>query len=564
MSRKRINTEISNFRKFVKNGYYFVDKSWLMQELEDRALQICLITRPRRFGKSMNLSMLHYYYEDTLDDAENQERKRLFDGMRIQEASQEVLAQQCAYPVIHLSFQEGGIDTLRGAVDGLKWQITGEYRRHAYVEACIPYQDQKDTFKRLINGAGTVEDYNKSLVFLTELLTKCHKKETVLLIDEYDVPLMAAYHNGFYDEMLAFLRPLLRSALKDNDFLELAVLTGCMRIASESIFSGMNNLTVNTILGKSLGEYFGFTQQETDEMLHYYGLAEKREEVRDWYDGYRFCNTYIYNPFSVSGYVKEALDDPDTLPSAYWANSSSNDYIRDVLHHSSGDMRAYLEALMCGERVRIRVLENINYRNLFENSAVVLNMLLFAGYLKIDQMEAARKGRYVDVVIPNKEVAEIYDTEIISWIEELCENTDFNSLYDALETENPKQIEEIITEFLENTISVRDKKEDYYRGMFTGMLAGMSGYEMRSNAESGDGFSDILLWAKKSRERLGIVIEIKYTKEENEMLAGCRSALEQIERKKYRIKLQQKKCATVRQYGVCFCGKQVRVLSGRG
>ena len=562
MEPKKIIISRSNFKEYIDNNWYFVDKSLLIQKIEESD-PVCLITRPRRFGKSLNLSMLRFYYEDTMSAEENQARKALFNGLQIQNAPQAVLEQQCAYPVVHLSFMAGDSEDFDSACDGIKMQIEAEFQRHDYVIDHIRYKGQKDLFIRMVDEKGTDKDFRRSLVVLTKVLARYHKKNVILLIDEYDAPILSAYHNGYYKDMITFIRPIIRDALKENDSLHRAILTGCVRIASDSIFSGLNNPYVNSIFGTTFGEYFGFTQQEIDATLSTYGLEERRDIIKDWYDGYTFCKAKVYNPYSVLSYTRDVMNERDKLPIAYWTNTSSNDYIRDMLIKMNGSMNNILESLMNGDSVSVRIMENLNFRDLFESTDVVLNMLLFAGYLKAE--EIVRKGDrdFALCVIPNKEVRQIYETEISNWVETKIQNMNFVGLYGAFESGDVTFIENCITHFLETTISVRDKKEDYYHGVLTGILGGLiAQYKLFSNAESGAGYSDILLWTEELEERLGIVIEVKYTKTKGKMTYWCNNALGQIEKKKYVSKLLQEKCVTIRKYGFCFCGKQVKVLAG--
>ena len=419
MELKTIYPASSDFQDYILNNWYYVDKSLLIQKIEESGPSVCLFARPRRFGKSLNLSMLRYYYEDTLNAEENQARKALFDGLLIQKATPSVLDQQCAYPVIYLSFQAGSSASLSAACAGIRKQIQKEFCRHIYVQDHIRYQSGKESFTRLVNGIGTNLDYAHSLLFLTEVLSEYHRKRVILLIDDYDAPVVSAYQNGYLREMSSFMTPIVRAALKENLSLHRAILTGRLPIACGAIFHGLDNIYVNSVLGSYAGEYFGFTQEEVDTMLSVYNLEGKRSIMKEWYGGYTFCKKKVYNPFSVMAYIGELIENPDAKPLSYWSAFSSNLLLRKALVHMRAFMTNRLESLMDGKSAKLEIREVLNLRDPFYMTNVVNSMLLFFGYLSAEKLVMVNYTEYAFCSIPNEEVRRLFEREIKAWTYEL-------------------------------------------------------------------------------------------------------------------------------------------------
>ena len=353
----------SLFSKLIEENCYYVDKTLFIKELLDRRAEVTLCTRPRRFGKTLNQKMLQSFFEDTSFiniPGGKKDTRALFNGLKIESAGDEYMAHQGKYPVVFLSFKEGKRDTFESSFRGLKDELRGEYNRHDYVIQKMTKEKDLELFEKLSSGQGTLIDYKSSLKFLCEALRNFYGVKPIVLIDEYDVPLENAWANGFYDEMIGFIRPLL-STLKDNDNLQFAVITGCLRISKESIFTGLNNLDVISICTRRYDEFFGFTQDEMDAMLEYYGLMGKRELIRDWYDGYLFGNAEVYNPWSSINAVSNWSDYPDTLPRPYWATTSSNDIVRKLIDKADYRAKDELGVLMSGGTISKIIKEDITY-----------------------------------------------------------------------------------------------------------------------------------------------------------------------------------------------------------
>jgi hypothetical protein len=415
-SKKSIPTPLpiarSEFDDVIEAGCYYVDKTLFIKDILDKRAKVILCTRPRRFGKTLNQTMLKCFFEDTAQIG-GKDTRSLFKGLKIEAAGGEYLEHYGKYPVIFLSFKGGKRSTFDDAYDCLKDELSREFERHNYVFEKISGDRNKELFEKLSSDKGTRKDYSTSLKVLCECLENYHGQKPIILIDEYDVPLENSWSRGFYQEMIDFIRPLLEDALKDNAHLQFAVLTGCLRVSKESIFTGLNNPDIISILTKDYSEYFGFTQDEMDVMLKHYGMEGKRQIARDWYNGYLFGNTEVYNPWSSIYVVKNWLADINELPQPYWANTSGNEIVRKLIDTADDEAKADLETLMAGGTISKTIHEDITYDDVFQNTENLWNFLFFTGYLKKVGETADSLGRIiVEMKIPNKEVDIIYSNKI--------------------------------------------------------------------------------------------------------------------------------------------------------
>jgi hypothetical protein len=381
MKKKAIPIGVENYKEIIDKKYYYVDKTWFMKDLLDKQGKVNLFTRPRRFGKTLTLSMLKTFFEQEIKDGDVVDNKRYFDGMKIMEAGEEYTQHMCQYPVISFSLKSAKQPNYEMAYACIKADIIREYDRHRYVlEGSCLTDTQKKKYNEFIEESVSEADYATSLKFLSECLAKYHGKNTIILIDEYDVPLENSYFEGFYDKMIVFIRSLFESAVKTNDSLEFAVITGCLRISKESIFTGLNNLQVNSLLTVDYAEYFGFVQEEVDLMLEYYQLESKKDELKSWYDGYKFGNTEVYNPWSVINYVRTAESLITAFPKPYWSNTSSNSIVRELIERADSNAKKDIEKLIAGGTLEVAVHEDITYDDIYSSQDNLWNFLFFTGY----------------------------------------------------------------------------------------------------------------------------------------------------------------------------------------
>lgn len=407
---------------------------------------------------------------------------------------------------------------------------------------------------------GTADDpmYSTSLRLLSDCLNAVYNKNVIVLIDEYDVPLENACFNGFYDKMINLIRSVFESVLKTNDSLEFGVLTGCLRISKESIFTGLNNLKVNSIRFEEYSNYFGFTEAEVRELSEYYEIEDKFDEIKQWYDGYRFGTTEIYNPWSVLNYIQTAITMPSAPPEPYWSNTSSNSIIHKLITESEITVRDMIEELMNGESVSVPIYEDTIYADIDVNNDSIWSFLLFTGYLKIINSKNIDNMLYADLVIPNIEVRTIYQRTIIQWFKEKVSADPRQELFKALINEETEKIEDILCDWLDETISYHDEKEQFYHGFLTGLLSGFKGYTLKSNRESGNGRPDIMLMERRRRE-LAVVIEVKDTRNFKDLEKLCDEGLAQIERLNYESELKNEGYKKILKYGIAFCQKSCMV-----
>ena len=463
------------------------------------------------------------------------------------------------FPVISISLKSMKQTDFELSLNEFKKIISAEFRRHKeilYSENI--FISDKDEFMDICNRFGDYSTYNTALKFLSNRLYDVYGKKVIVLIDEYDVPLENAYFNGFYDKMIGLIRSVFESVLKTNDSLEFGVLTGCLRISKESIFTGLNNLKVNTVRSGEYSEYFGFTESDITNLVDYYGISDKFDEIKNWYDGYRFGLTDIYNPWSVLNYIQTALSIPDSPPEPYWSNTSSNSIIYQLVRESDQTTRDMIEELMNGKSITVPVYEDMVYSEINVNSEHIWSFLLFTGYLKQIGTELRDNILHLTLIIPNIEVKSIYQRTISQWFKDKLNSDSREKLLGALISKDSFTAENIICDWLNETISYYDEKEQYYHGFLTGLLSGFQGYSVKSNRESGDGRPDILLMERR-RHDTAIIIEVKSAKVFSETDLLCENALIQIEKNRYETELLNDGYTNIIKCAVVFCKKTCKV-----
>lgn len=552
---------IDSFDKIRKNGFYYIDKSGLIEQLVQLGGEVTLFTRPRRFGKTLNMSMLRSFFETGTDAS-------LFDGLYIS-GNKEICDEYMGkYPVIFLSLKD---------VDGLKYEnakyrimelIGREAERYFFLgDSDRLSENEKEQYKAVIalqNGKYSMDEnvLTSSLRLLSHLLFQHYGEKTVILIDEYDVPLDKAFQNGYYQEMVSLIRGLFGMALKTNDSLQFAVLTGCLRISKESIFTGLNNFKVLSILDSRFDEQFGFTDQEVQKILDDYELSSHFKETKEWYDGYRFGKADIYCPWDVINYVEQLRYDPEAVPQDFWSNSSGNAMVRRFIDMADVSTKNEIERLIAGESIEKDVTPELTYDELDKSIENLWSVLFTTGYLT--HKGRTESGKY-RLVIPNREVRNLFVKKIREWFSDVSrkDGQTLEQLCDAFVNKNVEKIEQIFGDYLWNTISIRDtavakeKKENFYHGILLGLLGYESTWLIKSNAESGIGYSDILV--EVPTNRTGIVIELKYA-EGGDMDAACEEAMRQIEEKGYIAKLKQDGMRNFIRYGIACFKKDCRVV----
>ena len=561
MEQKKIPIGYEDFKKFKEENLYLVDKTLMIQELLDTGAQTTLLTRPRRFGKTLNLSMLRRFFEDERTPAgEKIDNQYLFDGLAIMEAGEKYLAHMGQYPVINLSLKSAKQVSYQLAYGELKKRIKEEYKRHQYVlKTDVLSGEERGNYEELMSGSQDDQLYLDAIRFLSECLYKYHGKEAVILIDEYDVPLENAYFSGFYDEMIGFIRSLFESALKTNPYLKLGVVTGCLRISKESIFTGLNNLEIHSIISQNYSRCFGFTEAEVKTMLQYYDLEDRYEEAKSWYDGYLFGNTEIYNPWSILYYAKSVQSGNQIATRPYWSNTSGNDIVKSMIEDADDITREELEILMDGGTIEKPVHEEITYGDIHASRDNLWNFLFFTGYLKMKSQRIEGETIYLQMTIPNKEIKFIYRQTITGWFDRKMEDLDKSTLIKALEEGDCEAAENFISEQLMDTISYFDYAESYYHGFLSGLLTNNGRYSVISNRESGNGRPDLVLKTKAIRKGNVIILELKAAGSIAEMESKCEEALQQIEDQKYAQGFLSEGYPQVSKYAIVFYRKECMV-----
>ena len=554
MISKQIPIGIENFKEIIDKNCYYIDKTLMIKDIIDNCTKVNLYTRPRRFGKTLNMSMIKYYFEKT-----NEDNSYLFKDLNISAAGDIYKEYMGEYPVISLSLKSMKQASYNEAITIFKKIISDEFKRHSDVLLSDKLNPaDKLEYEKVCNDAVDKSFYLYSIKFLSDCLCKAYDKNVIILIDEYDVPLENAYFRGFYDEMVDLIRSVLESALKTNNSLEFGLLTGCLRVSKESIFTGLNNLESYSVINNSYSSYFGFTEQDIKEITSFYNINDCAKELKEWYDGYLFGNTEIYNPWSVLKYIKAVLNNENTPLLPYWSNTSSNDIIRDLIFNGDEGTKSVLQELMNGKSIKKPIYEDITYRNVDVNTDYIWSFLLFTGYLKQINSYLNDDTIYSEMIIPNREVKSIYKNTIMQWFDEKVKTHGTTELFDAIISENCEKVEEIINDWLLNTISYNDSYENYYHGFLTGLIVGKRGYSVKSNRESGKGRSDIIICEFQKR-KLAVIIEIKVAEKYDELENKCDEALEQIEDKKYEAELIEQNYQKIIKYGIVFAESTCKI-----
>ena len=554
---KKISIGVEDFKTLIDWNGYFVDKTLLIRDLIESNAKVTLFTRPRRFGKTLNQFMIRRFFEDEITEkGEKVDNAYLFDGLKICACGEEILQHQQQYPVIFMTLKSAKQPSYKMAYMELKKRIGEEFERHQYVlRSGVLSEAEALRFQEIMDLKEDTSLYADALGFLSKCLFKYHGKNAIILIDEYDVPLENAYFRGFYDEMIDFIRSLFESALKTNPYLEKSVITGCLRISKESIFTGLNNLKTDSVLHTDHGDAFGFTEEEVKAMLAYYALDEKIDEVKKWYDGYLYSGIEIYNPWSIINYVYDRSRGITQFPLPYWSNTSSNSIIRELVNDADEDARRDLETLLDSGTIEKRVHEDITYGDMRQSPENLWNFLFFTGYLKKVGERADEDGDlYLKMAVPNKEIKSIYKDSILLWFDQKIEKTDRSPLIRALEAGDCEAAQDFLNEQLLDTISYFDYAESYYHGFMAGLLNNAGRYRVYSNRESGNGRPDLILTELKFMGR-AMILELKIADTFRGMEKKCEEALAQIEAQKYAAPLEEDGYQEIRKYAVCFFKK---------
>ena len=556
MKHKPLPIGVEDFKRLVDNEYYFVDKTLMIKELLENKETVNLFTRPRRFGKTLNMSMLQRFFEAT-----EKSNAYLFDGLKIA-AYPEYMAYQGQYPVISISLKSMKQASYTNAFYMYKNLIAKEYEKHKIIlESNQILDSEKEVFQNIMEQRADQNVYLNSIRTLSDILAKYYEKNVIILIDEYDVPLENAYHEGFYDDMTNLIRSCFESALKTNPSLEFAVLTGCLRVSRESIFTGLNNLKTYSITKNKFSQYFGFTQAEMQEILQTFSLEQYAGTIAKWYDGYRFGLTEIYNPWNVLNCIDSYLQNDMVACEPYWSNTSSNRIVKRLIEESNERTKSMVEELINGTPIHTQIFEDVTYGTIDVNQDYIWSFLLFTGYLKIISCETFGDETYYDMVIPNVEIKSIYKNTIRSWFIDHINRDSRTDILESVIHADAEKLEDLLCTWLTNTISCFDEQENYYHGFVTGLVSGFSGYMVVSNRESGNGRFDLVV-KQRSRWHHAAILEFKVVKKYNQMTKACEDALRQIEEKDYEASLRDEQYENIAKLGICFCQKRCRVKSG--
>ena len=557
MERKKLPVGIDSFEKLRREAFYYVDKTGLIIDLLNNWGEVNLFTRPRRFGKTLNMSMLKSFFEIGAD-------RTLFDGLAISRETALCEAYMGRFPVVFVSLK--GVDglTFEDAYGMLRRILRSEVFRLSFLAESKKVLDkEKAAFERFLNEQDTLDDVQESLKMLSSLLYQHYGQKTILLIDEYDVPLDKAFQHGYYKEMVALIRGLFGQALKTNDYLQFAVLTGCLRVSKESIFTGLNNFKVLSITDSRFDEHFGFTDAEVKTLLDDYNLTAHYGETKEWYDGYRFGSVDVYCPWDVINHVDRLCGEPNAEPQAYWINTSGNDLVRRFVDKADKTTQGEIERLIAGEAIEKAVRLELTYNEIDNSIDNLWSVLFTTGYLT----QAGKVERSVyKLIIPNREVREVFILQIQEWFKEtfVHDEKPMQAFCQAFLDGNAEEIQKRLTVILGKMISILDtkakddQKENFYHGLLLGLLRSEPNWLILSNAESGDGFSDILI--EPEDPDTGIVIEVKYSPTLAGMESACVTALEQIKSKRYDERLRNEGRENVTAFGIAFCKKRCRVV----
>ena len=557
MPKKKLPIGNENFEEIRKENFYYVDKTGLIIELLHNWGAVNLFTRPRRFGKSLNMSMLEHFFSLKGD-------KSIFDGLKISKEAMLCREYMGKFPVVSVSLK--GIDAQNYEM-AFQMAVQIMKRVHAkfqyLLESEVLSEQDKREYRKLLDDNMSEAVFCNSLRILSELLEKHHGQKVILLVDEYDVPLAKAHMNGYYDQMVLLIRNLFGEALKTNSSLKFAVLTGCLRISKESIFTGLNNLKVRSVTDVRFDEYFGFTDPEVRMLFDYYGFTDSYDTAKKWYDGYRFGNVEVYCPWDVLNYCDSLLDDKDAQPENYWMNTSSNDAVKRFMEESANAAtKRDIESLVAGGVITKEIHQELTYPEIYETIDNIWSLLFTTGYLT---QRGKAEGRQMKLAIPNLEIRDIFVTQIMEFFKDnVREDRDtLNRFCEALQNGDPENVEKIFTEYLKRTISIRDTavrthmKENFYHGVLLGILGVKNRWGISSNREMGEGYADIL--AEPDTGDMGIIIEVKYAHDGN-LDSVCKKALKQIEYTKYEDDLEDDGIENILKYGIACYKKRCRVM----
>ena len=556
MERKKLPVGIDSFEKLRREDFYYVDKTRLIIDLLKNWGEVNLFTRPRRFGKTLNMSMLKSFFEIGTD-------KTLFDGLAISEEKELCEAYMGKFPVVFVSLKDVDGLTFENAYGKLRDILRAEISRLSFLMQSEQIaEDDKYSFERFLREQDTLDDVQKSLKMLSSLLYQHYGQKVILLIDEYDVPLDKAFQHGYYKEMVALIRSLFSRALKTNDFLQFAVLTGCLRVSKESIFTGLNNFKVLSIADSRFDEHFGFTDAEVKQLLEDYGLSDHYDETKDWYDGYRFGHTDVYCPWDVINYVDLLRDDPQAEPQAFWINSSGNDLVKRFVDKADKTTQDEIERLIAGEAIEKAVRLELTYGEVDNSIDNLWSVLFTTGYLT--QAGRVERGVY-KLIIPNREVREVFVFQIQEWFKNTVvrDEKPMQAFCQAFLDGNAEEIQRRLTIILGKMISILDtkakddQKENFYHGLLLGLLRSEPNWLILSNVESGEGFSDILI--EPEDPDAGMVIEVKYSPTLAGMESACQAAMAQIKEKHYDERLRNEGRENITAFGIAFWKKRCRV-----
>lgn len=543
---------VSDYR-LASAEYYYIDKTMMLKDFIDERPMVTLFTRPRRFGKTLNMDMLRTFFEKT-----NEDTSKYFKDKKIWEQGEYYRSFQGKYPVIFITLKDVKHNSWDNTFANIGSIISSEYCRHSDLSKS-PKLDkkQKDFYDKMVSEKFSAVDLERSLLYLSEMLKKHYGEGAVIIIDEYDTPIQSGHTNGFYDDVIAFMRNLLSGCFKDNKSLAFGFLTGILRVAKESIFSGLNNLTINSVLDNKYSEYFGFTANEVKEMAAYYSAPDKFDEVCEWYDGYRFGKTDIFNPWSVINYFSN-----DCEPRAFWLSTGSNDIIGEIIKEADNEIYERLTSLVNGGSFTTYIDTSVIYPQIKNNPSSIYSFLLMAGYLKVVKSSVSISGDFMcEVALPNKEISLVYRKEILQKLENLIPQATAIAVEEAIFSGDGEKLRDIISNFLIQSVSAFDAAgENFYHGFMLGVCALFGNSYVTSNRESGDGRYDIAL-SPKVNNLPGIIIELKAEKncDENELQELAKTALKQINDKKYDTEPKSKGVKTIYKYGVAFSGKHVAV-----
>ncbi len=544
----------TSYMDVVKNSYY-VDKTLLIRDLIDDQVPVILFTRPRRFGKTLALDMLKVFFEKTKQDT-----SVYFKDKKIWACGEKYQKMQGSFPVISFTFKDAKFSDWDSTYAAIKSIIRDEFMRHEELFTSDSLNMvERDYLSRIQTDELSEVEFARALLNLSRMLEKHHKSKVVILIDEYDTPIQQGHTRGFYNEVITFMRNFMSGGLKDNVALARGVLTGILRVSKENLFSGLNNPIVNSVLDEKYSKYFGFTVDEVNAMALYYRQEEKLDELREWYDGYRFGNTEIYNPWSVANYF---YNNAQAKP--YWTNTSDNEIIREIMASLTPDIAENLFALMQGETVQTSLNMDVIYPRITDGTDTIFSFLLIAGYLRpVNDTVETDFGTFIELELPNKEIRRVYNTEILSWLRENVDGNVMTGLEKALYMNDGKKLQESLRKYMITCISCFDgAKEEFYHGMMLGLAAGMSSrYYIRSNRESGEGRFDLVL-EPKIHSLPGIIMEFKATKDQMNLSAYAEEALKQINDKYFDKDMQDRGIIEIVKYGIAFAGKNVEIIKG--